>query len=137
MNRKGVASGNVNNTYFISEKDQGEYYYVYGPYVEPKLRVDPGARITFETHDAFEGKIQKETDKPSPASDMALIFGFMKLLDPTSTVREGEYATVQNATGIPGRVTNAYNNAIDGLILKLERLRFSTCILMLKEGRGQ
>jgi len=65
MNKKGVASGNVNNTYFISEKDQGEYYYVYGPYVEPKLRVDPGARITFETHDAFEGKIQKETNKPS------------------------------------------------------------------------
>lgn len=64
---------------------------------------------------------RKETDPPSPASDMALIFGFMKLLDPSSTVREGEYATVQNATGIPGRVANAYNNAIDGLILNTDQ----------------
>ena len=61
MHRKGVASGSVNSTHFISEKDQGEYYYVYGPYVEPKLKVDPGAEITFETHDAFEGKIFKIT----------------------------------------------------------------------------
>ena len=64
---------------------------------------------------------RKETDKPSPASDMALIFGFMKLLDPNSTVREGEYATAQNATGIPGRVANAYNKAIDGVILNIDQ----------------
>jgi hypothetical protein len=64
---------------------------------------------------------RKETDPPSPASDMALIFGFMKLLDPTSTVREGEYATAQNATGIPGRVANAYNKAIDGVILNIDQ----------------
>ena len=54
---------------------------------------------------------------PSPASDMALIFAYMKLLDPNSTVREGEYATAQNATSIPGRVQNLYNNAKDGVIL--------------------
>jgi len=64
---------------------------------------------------------RKETDAPSPASDMALIFGFMKLLDPNSTVREGEYATAQNATGIPGRVLNAYNKAIDGVILNIDQ----------------
>jgi hypothetical protein len=64
---------------------------------------------------------RKETDPPSPASDMALIFGFMKLLDPNSTVREGEYATAQNATGIPGRVMNAYNKAIDGVILNIDQ----------------
>jgi len=64
---------------------------------------------------------RKETDPPSPASDMALIFGFMKLLDPNSTVREGEYATAQNATGIPGRVANAYNKAIDGVILNIDQ----------------
>jgi hypothetical protein len=52
---------------------------------------------------------------------MALIFGFMKLLDPNSTVREGEYATAQNATGIPGRVANAYNKAIDGVILNIDQ----------------
>ena len=29
------------------------------------LTVDPGAVISFETHDAFEGAIKYETDKPS------------------------------------------------------------------------
>ena len=64
---------------------------------------------------------RKETDPPSPASDMALIFGFMKLLDPTSTVREGEYASAQNTTGVPGRVINAFNNAKDGIILNQDQ----------------
>jgi hypothetical protein len=49
--------------------------------------------------------------------DMALIFGYMKLLDPTSTVREGEYATVKNAGGVPDWIINTYNNAKDGQIL--------------------
>src|SRR3990167_7070520 len=38
------------------------------------------------------------------AGDMSLIFGIMKMLDSNSTVREGEYATAQNAGSIPDRV---------------------------------
>jgi hypothetical protein len=53
----------------------------------------------------------------TPASDMALVFNFMKMLDPGSTVREGEYANAQNTTGIPGQLLNAYNKAREGLIL--------------------
>lgn len=53
----------------------------------------------------------------SPASDIALIFGYMKMLDPGSVVREGEYATAQNAASIPDRVRNAYNKAIEGEFL--------------------
>jgi len=37
---------------------------------------------------------------PSGFKDMALIFAFMKTLDPGSTVREGEYATAQKNAGI-------------------------------------
>ncbi|MDV2984156.1 UNVERIFIED_CONTAM: hypothetical protein Q9R58_07565 [Methylobacteriaceae bacterium AG10] len=53
----------------------------------------------------------------SPASDIALIFGYMRMLDPGSVVREGEYATAQNAASIPDRVRNAYNKAIEGEFL--------------------
>lgn len=53
----------------------------------------------------------------SPASDIALIFGYMKMLDPGSVVREGEYATAQNAASVPDRVRNAYNKAIQGEFL--------------------
>lgn len=50
----------------------------------------------------------------SAADDMALIFTFMKALDPQSVVREGEFANAQNTTGIPGAITNAYNRALSG-----------------------
>jgi hypothetical protein len=38
----------------------------------------------------------------------------MKMLDPGSVVREGEFATAQNAAGIPDQVRNAYNRAMSG-----------------------
>ena len=65
MKRKALANGDSNNTYDISEEFQKEYYYVYGGYVDPILNVEPGSTINVETHDAFEGKIKKETDIPS------------------------------------------------------------------------
>jgi len=66
--------------------------------------------------DAY-GKIQKAAQNPSAAGDMSLIFGFMKMLDPGSTVREGEYASARQTTGIPGQIVNAYNKALSGEIL--------------------
>lgn len=50
----------------------------------------------------------------SAQDDLALIFSFMKILDPGSVVREGEFANAQNTAGIPDRVVNAYNNALRG-----------------------
>ncbi|UXY14758.1 hypothetical protein N8I74_15755 [Chitiniphilus purpureus] len=51
---------------------------------------------------------------PSAPNDIALIFSYMKMLDPGSVVREGEFATAQNAAGIPDRIRNVYNKAISG-----------------------
>jgi acetamidase/formamidase len=65
MTRRGVAKGKPGQSYSITEESQGKYHYVYGPFVDPVLKVDPGAVISAETHDAFEGKIKHETDKPS------------------------------------------------------------------------
>ena len=50
----------------------------------------------------------------SAADDLAAIFSFMKMLDPGSSVREGEFANAQNAAGVPDRVRNAWNNAQAG-----------------------
>ena len=57
------------------------------------------------------------TARYRPSDDMALVFSFMKTLDPGSTVREGEYASARNTTGVPGYVINAYNQALDGKFL--------------------
>src|SRR5216684_4302860 len=65
MAHKGVAKGKPGIHHMITEEDQGKYHYVYGPYVKPVLSVDPGAVVSAETHDAFEGAIKHETDSPS------------------------------------------------------------------------
>lgn len=59
----------------------------------------------------------KTSNSPDGASDIALIFSFMKMLDPASTVREGEFATLQNAGSIPERIVAQYNAAREGTFL--------------------
>lgn len=60
------------------------------------------------------GTVLAAAQDPSPAGDMALVFAYMKMLDPGSAVREGEYATAENAGSIPERIRAQYNKAIDG-----------------------
>lgn len=59
-------------------------------------------------------KVSASAANPSPAGDLSLIFAYMKILDPGSVVREGEFATAQNAAGIPDQIRNLYNKAING-----------------------
>src|SRR5690554_1472593 len=65
MARKGVAKGVEGTHHKLTIEDQGTFHYVYGPYVEPVLEVEPGAVVTVETHDAFEGAITEVVDNPS------------------------------------------------------------------------
>lgn len=51
------------------------------------------------------------------AGDLALIFGYMKVLDPRSTVREGEFASAANAAGIVENLRNQYNRVLEGQLL--------------------
>jgi hypothetical protein len=59
-------------------------------------------------------RVVRSADDPSPAGDLALIFNFMKVLDPGSVVREGEFATAQNAGGVDERLRSIYNQVVDG-----------------------
>ena len=54
--------------------------------------------------------ISSAAQNPSAAGDLSLIFQYMKVLDPGSTVREGEFANAQNAAGVPDRIRNLFNN---------------------------
>lgn len=71
-----------------------------------------------------QGNVAKLTESlagsPSPKKDIAAIFEFMKILDPTSTVREGEYATVENARSWPEQIRAKWNKATDGVKLTPE-----------------
>lgn len=73
MARKGMARGKSGETYQLSGEIQGKYHYVYGPYAEPVLRVQPGDVIVAETQDAFEGAIKTEADSPSELLHMPFL----------------------------------------------------------------
>jgi hypothetical protein len=82
-----------------------------------------GLPTTKQTQDvvaAFE-RVKSAAGNPSPASDISLIFNYMKMLDPGSTVREGEFATAQQAASFPTQVVNAYHRAIQGTRLSPEQ----------------
>jgi len=86
--------------FFANEKDlRGEFQAQVKPYVE--------------LGQAYQ-KIETAAKNPSPAGDIAMVYGFMKVLDPSSVVREGEFATAQNAGSVPDSVRNMYNKALNG-----------------------
>jgi hypothetical protein len=62
---------------------------------------------------AFE-KVQVAALNPSGAGDISLIYGYMKILDPNSTVMQGEQATAQNAGSVPEAIRAKYNSIIAG-----------------------
>lgn len=66
---------------------------------------------------AAYNKVQNAAKNPTAAGDLSLIFNYMKMLDPGSVVREGEFANAQNAAGVPDRIRNYYNRVQEGLRL--------------------
>jgi len=76
---------------------------------------------TFRLIDEAEKRIQAVGNKATAASDISLIFNYMKINDPGSTVREGEFATAQNAAGVGGKIKNLYNQMLEGTRLNPEQ----------------
>ncbi len=77
-----------------------------GPYV--------GINIAYQ-------KVMAAAKEPSAAGDLALIFNYMKILDPASVVRETEFANAQNAAGVPDQIRNEYNRIKSGQRLNPEQ----------------
>lgn len=82
--------------------------------------------INFNTIDsAFQGIVRAaDADSNDPASGISLVYNFMKMKDPGSTVREGEYATAENAGGVPGYVHKLYNSLLGGNRLSPEMRQY-------------
>lgn len=59
-------------------------------------------------------RVVASAKNPTAAGDLSLIFSYMKTLDPTSVVREGEFATAATAGSIPDRIWGQYNKIING-----------------------
>jgi hypothetical protein len=80
-------------------------------------------------------RVLNSAKDPSGAGDLSLIFNFMKVLDPGSTVREGEFATAQNSGGVEQKVVSLYNQVLDGTRLgELQRADFVDRATRLYQG---
>ena len=83
------------------------------PEVEGRFRKEYNDQTQpYQTVKSAYGRVLSSDD--SAVGDLSLIFGYMKMLDPGSVVREGEFATAQNAAGVPERIMNIYNKLITG-----------------------
>jgi hypothetical protein len=72
------------------------------------------------------------------SDDLAMIFSFMRSLDPQSVVREGEFATAQGATGVPQQIINTYNRLLTGERLSPEqRKQFAQTADRLYQGERE
>ena len=68
----------------------------------------------FDEVNASMQKVVSSAQNPSAATDIALITGFMKMNDPGSTVREGEFATAASAGSANERFVGLYNSLLSG-----------------------
>ena len=73
MARKGIARGHTGVEHMLTEAAQGKFHYVYGPYTEAKLRIQPGDTLTVETIDAFGGRVKTEADLPTKVLDFPFV----------------------------------------------------------------
>jgi hypothetical protein len=117
-----------------ADKDFGEEYGVLIAQIEaiPPENTEMIASKKFELEQSLRKEYSRETEDfqkvqesyrkiksidPTAAGDIALVFNYMKMLDPGSVVREGEYATAKNAAGVPDIIMNQYNKLRSGKFL--------------------
>ena len=94
--------------------------------VETDLRKDFNGQQEVKDWRAITGsyrQIRELSKAPSAQNDIGLVFSYMKMLDPGSVVREGEFANAQNAAGVPEQIRNAWNKALTGERLNPEQRR--------------
>ena len=70
-------------------------------------------KTTVESQDKMSELVVSAT-ADTGAGDISFVYQFMKMLDPNSVVREGEFATAETAGGVPEFIWKTYNNLSRG-----------------------
>mgnify|MGYP007100952768 CR=1 FL=1 len=82
--------------------------------IEATIRDDVRADMgTYEQRRESQNIIEAAA-KGEGVSDVALVTAFAKVLDPTSVVREGEFATIQSASGVVPAMKQELINVLSG-----------------------
>lgn len=90
---------------------------------DPKQRFDMETKLNkeyttrtknFTSSKADFQKMKSAAKQDTGAGDVALIFSFMKMLDPGSVVRESEFALAEISAGFIDRLANTYDKVTKG-----------------------
>jgi len=84
--------------------------------IQTNIRQDPDVKGFIDIRDSYN-RVKAAATDPSAAGDLALIFNYMKILDPASVVRESEFATAAAAGGWGDRLAAAGERIKKGKLL--------------------
>lgn len=87
------------------------------------IRNDPDVKDFVQIRDGYE-RVKSGSSLGSGPGDIAVIFGYMKMLDPSSVVRETEFDTAESAIGYAQKVLNIPSKFISGTRLTPEGRKF-------------
>ena len=87
--------------------------------VQGNVRLDPDIKDFIQVRDGYE-RVETGAGRDDAQGDLALLFGYMKLLDPNSVVRETEFANAEEAQGTLQRFFNIPSKFIRGTRLTAE-----------------
>lgn len=73
----------------------------------------PTTKDTQQVVNAYS-KILKASEDESPAADLSLIYGIMRMQDPSSTVRESEFGLAASSGSFGDKIKNYYEQAATG-----------------------
>ncbi len=75
----------------------------------------------FSSQNSAMRRIAASANNPSAAGDMSLLYGYMKMLDPNSVVRESEFATAAQSGSLPQQIQGAATKILNGQRLTPEQ----------------
>ena len=90
--------------------------------VQTNVRQDADVKDFIQIRDGYE-RVSTGAQRDDAQGDLALLFGYMKLLDPTSVVRETEFANAEQAQGTLQRWMNIPSKFLKGTRLTPEARR--------------
>ena len=101
---------------------------------DPKTRRDINSDVTKMISDSQKVRssaqdldrltsLAEKNTKASGQAAMALVYKFMKTLDPGSTVMQGEYASAEKTSGVPEAVRNVYNKLATGQSVSIPSMK--------------
>lgn len=76
-------------------------------------RAEDDVKSYRDVRNSYE-RVRSAAQLGNAQGDIGLVYGYMKMLDPGSVVREGEFATAQNSGGIDTTIVNMYNKILNG-----------------------